>query len=218
MRFRDRVQAGHLLAERLACYAGRPEVIVLGLPRGGVLVAAQVARELDAPLDVLVVRKLGVPGHEELAMGAIASGGIRVLNDDVIRSLWIDPARFEGVAEAETLELERREKTFRGDRPALDLRGRIVILVDDGVATGCTIRAAARAARQCGPVRLVVAVPVAPPEFAAGVDLPADEIVCLLQPESLRAVGQWYEEFPQTTDEEVRDALAETRATSGARS
>jgi putative phosphoribosyl transferase len=206
-RFRDRTQAGQRLATQLAAYAHRPDVLVLGLPRGGVPVAFEVARALHAPLDVLIVRKLGVPGEEELAMGAIASGGVRVLNDDVVQMLGIPQEVINKVAAHEQHELERRERLYRGDRPAYDVHGRIVILVDDGIATGATMRAAVAALRQLQPARIVIAVPAAASatceEFAAQVD----ELVCVIRPEAFFAVGFWYEHFSQTTDQEVRDLL-----------
>jgi predicted phosphoribosyltransferase len=208
MRFRDRTEAGRVLAEGLSSYAGRPDVVVLALPRGGVPVAFGVARALHAPLDVFVVRKLGVPGHEELALGAIASGGTRVLNDDVVRVLQISGETIDAVTRAEEQELQRRERAYRGDRPPLDVRGRTVILVDDGLATGATMRAAVAALRQRQPARTVVAIPVAAPatcdEFAREVD----SLVCARTPEPFGAVGLWYEDFSQTTDDEVRDLLA----------
>jgi predicted phosphoribosyltransferase len=211
MRFRDRVHAGRVLAERLGSYAGRDDVLVLGLPRGGVPVAFEVAKQLDARFDVFVVRKLGVPGHEELAMGAIASGGMRVLNDEVIETLGVDEATIARAVAAETRELERRERVYRDDRDPADVRGRTVILVDDGLATGSTMRAAALAVRAQEPERLVVAVPVAAEQTCAEVRGDVDEIVCALTPDPFVAVGLWYEDFSQTTDEEVRE-LAE-RAT-----
>ncbi|CAA9581414.1 MAG: Phosphoribosyl transferase domain protein [uncultured Thermomicrobiales bacterium] len=209
-RFRDRGDAGQQLAARFVAYAGEPNVIVLALPRGGVPVAYEVARALRASLDLFLVRKLGVPGHEELALGAIATGGVRVLNRSVLGELSITDATIEAVAAREGQELARRERLYRGDRPAPDLRGRVVILVDDGLATGATMRAAARAARDQGPARLVVAVPVAPREECEGFRGEVDEIVCLLTPEPFYAVGAWYEDFAETTDDEVRDLLART--------
>ena len=206
-RFKDRIEAGRLLGEALQTYAGRGDVIVLGLPRGGVPVAAEVARSLGAPLDVCLVRKLGTPGHEELAMGAIASGGVRVLNEDVIRSLGISGRAIEAEAAREGAELTRRESLYRGQRPPLDARGRAVILVDDGIATGATMLAAARALRQMGPAAILVAVPVAPPSTLAGLEREVEGTVCLLPEESLIAVGYWYEDFRQTTDREVQACL-----------
>lgn len=206
-RFRDRAEAGRDLAALLREYAGREDVVVLGLPRGGVPVAREVARELGAPLDVFMVRKLGVPGHEELAMGAIASGGVRVMNPEVVRTLRIPESAIERTVAQEVRELERRERMFRGDRPAPDLRGRTVILVDDGLATGATMRAAVAALRDLGPARIVVAVPVGSPEACEDFRHVADEVVCALTPSPFQAVGLWYENFGQTTDAEVQAAL-----------
>jgi predicted phosphoribosyltransferase len=205
--FRDRVEAGDVLASRLVHHAGKPEVLVLALPRGGVPVGARVARALGAPLDVFVVRKLGVPGHEELAMGAIASGGVRVHNEEVVGKLHIDDATLQRVAEVEQQELARRERSYRGQRPPPDLTGRVVILVDDGLATGSTMRAAVAAARRLGPARVVVAVPTAPASTCEQLRGEADEVVCATTPRPFRAVGYSYRSFPQTTDEEVRELL-----------
>ena len=205
--FRDRTEAGRLLAERLVDYANRSDVLVLALPRGGVPVAFEVARALHAPLDVFLVRKLGVPGHEELAMGAIASGGVRVLNEDVVSYLRIAERVIDAVAEREQEELERRERAYRGERTALDLRGRSVILIDDGLATGSTMRAAVVALRQQRPSRLVVAVPVAAESTCSAFRPEVDEIICARTPEPFYAVGLWYEDFSQTTDDEVRELL-----------
>src|SRR5262245_39744264 len=202
MLFHDRTEAGRLLAAKLAAYANRPDVLVLALPRGGVPVAFEVARALHAPLDVFLVRKVGVPGHEELAMGAIASGGVRVLNADVVRMLRISDEVFDAVAAEEWRELQRRERLYRGDRPAPDVHGRIVILVDDGLATGSTMRVAVAALRQQQPARIVVAVPVGAPETCAEFQAEADEAVCARTPEPFRAVGLWYDDFSQTTDAE----------------
>jgi len=210
-RFRDRTEAGRLLAERLRHYAGRDDVVVLGLPRGGVPVAYEVARELGAPLDVFVVRKLGVPGHEEFAFGAIATGATRVLNKEVIERLELPPEWIEAIDAKERRELERRERAYRGDRPPADLAGRTVILVDDGLATGSTMLAAVQAVRQDDPAKVVVAVPVADPEVCAGLEAVADEVVCALTPKPMRAVGAWYEDFSQTSDDEVRQLLARAR-------
>ena len=207
-RFKDRIEAGRLLGEALSAYAGRADVIVLGLPRGGVPVAAEVARILGAPLDVCLVRKLGAPGHEELAMGALASGGVRVLNEDVIRSLGISDRAIEAETTREGAELARREGVYRGGRPPLDVRGRTAILIDDGIATGATMLAAVRALRQMNPTALLVAVPVAPPSTLAELEREAGRAVCLLPEESLIAVGYWYEDFRQTTDREVQACLA----------
>jgi putative phosphoribosyl transferase len=207
-RFHDRYEAGRVLASQLGNYVDRADGLVLALPRGGVPVGFEVARALHAPLDVFLVRKLGVPGHEELAMGAIASGGVRVLNMDVVDGLRIPEHVIDTVAAHELRELERREHAYRDDRPAPDVRGRTVILVDDGLATGSTMRAAARALRQQQPHRLVIAVPVAAPETCVALRSEADEIVCAMTPYDFRAVGYWYEDFSQTTDAEVRDLLA----------
>jgi putative phosphoribosyl transferase len=209
--FRDRAEAGRVLAERLRRYAGRDDVVVLGLPRGGVPVAYEVARELGAPLDVFMVRKLGVPGHEELALGAIATGGIRVLNQELVKQLRLPPAAIEAIEARERRELERRERAYRGDRPPPDLTGRTVILVDDGLATGSTMLAAVQAVRQDNPARVVVAVPVADPDVCASLQEVADEAVCAITPQPMRAVGMWYEDFSQTTDDEVRELLARAR-------
>jgi len=206
-RFHDRRHAGRVLAARLERYANRPDVIVLALPRGGVPVGFEIARALRAPLDVFNVRKLGVPGQEELAMGAIATGGIRVLNDEIVRELGLTPAAIDRVAAREELELARREQLYRDGRPLPDLADRIVILVDDGLATGSTMRAAARAVRRLGPARLVVAVPTAAPETCRDLGAEVDEIICAMTPEPFYAVGLWYEDFRQTTDEEVRHLL-----------
>ena len=213
-RFRDRVDAGRALAAGLSAYAGRDDVLVLALPRGGVPVGFEVARALGAPLDVYIVRKLGVPGHEELAMGAIASGGVRVLNDSVVQGLRIPESVIDAVAARERAEMERREREYRGGRPAPDVRGRTVILVDDGLATGATMRAAAQALRQQGPARVVIAVPVSAPESCEEFREQVDEIVCTRTPQPFYGVGMWYEDFSQTTDAEVRDLLA--RAGGGA--
>jgi putative phosphoribosyl transferase len=206
-RFHDRVDAGRQLANRLMEYAGQPDVLVLALPRGGVPVAYEVAQALSAPLDIFLVRKLGVPGHEELAMGAIATGGVRVRNEEVIRMAGVTEAQIAAVAADEQRELERREREYRGDRPEPEVRGRTVILVDDGLATGSTMRAAAEALRHEGARRLVVAVPVAPPETCEAFRSEVDEIVCAITPEPFYGVGMWYKDFSQTSDEEVRDLL-----------
>ncbi len=208
MLFADRADAGRVLIERLGAYADRPDVTVLALPRGGVVVAYEVAHALRAPLDVLVVRKLGVPGHSELAMGAIASGGARVLSPDVIGMLGITQSQIEAVAVREQSELERRERAYRGTRVAAPIYGRIVLLVDDGLATGATMRAAVRSVREHEPRRVVVAVPVGAPETCAELRTEADEVVCARSPEPFCAVGAWYDEFSQTGDDEVRELLA----------
>jgi len=207
MLFRDRTDAGRQLAAKLRRYADRPDVLVLALPRGGVPVAFEVARALHAPLDVFLVRKLGVPGREELAMGAIATGGVQVLNEDVVRALDISDDVLANTAAQEQRELERRQRLYRGDRPAPNVRGRTVILVDDGLATGSTMRAAVAALRRQHPSRIVVAVPIGAPETCAEFQNEADEAVCARMPEPFYAVGRWYENFSQTTDEEVRDLL-----------
>ncbi|HET6265556.1 MAG TPA: phosphoribosyltransferase [Usitatibacter sp.] len=206
-RFHDRADAGRTLASQLAAYAGRHDVVVLGLPRGGVPVAAEVARVLRAPLDVFVVRKLGVPGQEEVAMGAIASGGVEVRNPHVVRSLSISDDVFHDVAERERRELERREQEFRGTRPLPRLAGKTVIVVDDGLATGASMRAALAALRGLRPARIVVAVPVGALETCASLRAQADEVVCAMAPEDFLSVGAWYEDFEQTTDAEVKKAL-----------
>jgi putative phosphoribosyl transferase len=214
MRFRDRAHAGRALGERLReQYAGTPNLLVLGLPRGGVPVSYEVARALDAPLDVFVVRKLGVPGHEELAMGAIASGGTRVLNETVVGALGLGEQEIARAAAVEQTELARRERAYRGDRGPVEAAGRRVILVDDGLATGSTMRAAALALRAQNPERLVVAVPVAAYQTCEELGEVADDVVCLLTPEPFYAVGAWYEDFAPTSDEEVRRLLAAVAAT-----
>jgi predicted phosphoribosyltransferase len=213
--FRDREEAGDALAARLGHYAGRAgapradaaDVLVLALPRGGVPVGARVARALGAPLDVFVVRKLGVPGHEELAMGAIASGGVRVRNDEVVDKLRIGEPTLDRATEVEAQELARRERSYRGQRPPPDLAGRVVILVDDGLATGSTMRAAVAAARAAKPAKVVVAVPTAPASTCEELRREADEVVCVTTPRPFRAVGYSYRSFPQTSDEEVRELL-----------
>jgi putative phosphoribosyl transferase len=207
-RFRDRKTAGQELASALERYRAQSDVTVLALPRGGVPVAAEVARTLELPLDVMIVRKLGVPGHEELAFGALASGGARIMNDDVVRALQITPAVIERVAEREQLELERREQAYRGARPPIEVRDRQVILIDDGIATGATMRAAVAALRTLGPARVIVAVPTASPEACVRLRGEADELCCLLEPPEFFAVGVWYESFPQNTDAEVGTLLA----------
>jgi predicted phosphoribosyltransferase len=209
IQFRDRREAGRVLGESLREFAGRDDVIVLGLPRGGVPVAYEVAAALQAPLDVFVVRKLGVPGFEELAMGAIASGGARVVNETVLAQVPNADEALRLATEIETCEMERREVEYRGTRGPLDLRSKTVILVDDGLATGATMRAAAKALRQYKVTRCVVAVPVAAPDTCAYLENEVDRVVCLATPTSFRAVGQFYDDFSQTTDQEVRDLLAE---------
>jgi predicted phosphoribosyltransferase len=206
--FRDRSEAGRLLASKLAAYVNCPDVLVLALPRGGVPVAYEVARALNVPLDVFIVRKLGVPGHEELAMGAVATSGVRVLNDKVVRGLCIPNYLINAVVAQELQELKRSERLYRGDRPPPDVRGRMVILVDDGLATGATMYAAIQALRKQQPARIVVAVPTASPESCEELRAEVDEVICSITPEPFYAVGFWYEDFSQTTDEEVRDLLA----------
>jgi predicted phosphoribosyltransferase len=205
--FRDRADAGRRLAAELAHYANRSDVVVLGLPRGGVPVAYEVARALGAPLDLFVVRKLGVPGHQELAMGAVASGGVRVLNDEVVEQLHIPNRIVDGVTLDERRELERSERRLRGSRPRAPVRGRTTILVDDGLATGSSMRAAVAALRQQLPARVVVAVAVAPPSTCEMLRREADEVVCLLTEEPFYAVGLWFQDFSQLTDQQVRKLL-----------
>lgn len=207
MIFRDRIDAGQKLSAKLAKYTGRSDVLVLALPRGGVPVAFEVAKKLSAPLDIFLVRKLGVPGHEELAMGAIASGGTRVLNEDVVHYLQIPSDVIDAVAAEEQRELERREQAYREGRPPPKVKDRIVILIDDGLATGSTMRAAAAALREQDPAKIVVAVPVSPAETCEEFRHEVDEVVCAATPEPFRGVGLWYEDFAQTTDEEVRQLL-----------
>lgn len=206
--FRDRRDAGRALARRLSPYAGRADVTVLALPRGGVPVASEIALALDLPLNVFLVRKLGLPGHEELAMGAIASGGARVLDSEVIRAYRVSEEDVARVTDAQRRELDRREIAYRRDRPPLDLKGRTVILVDDGLATGSSMRAAVKALEPLSPARVVVAVPVAPRSTVFSLERVADEVVCLEMPEPFLAVGMFYEDFEQTSDEQVRDLLA----------
>src|SRR5881396_3146324 len=206
--FPDRAEAGRLLGLKLSKYAGRDDVIVLGLPRGGVPVAYEVAQALRVPLDVFIVRKLGVPGFEELAVGAIASGGVRVLNEDVARALPNADEIIESVTAKETAELQRREQSYRDGRPAPELSGKTIILVDDGLATGATMRAAVKALRQRGVAKIVVAVPVGPPDTCRELEQEADETICLSTPPFFQAVGQYYEDFSQTSDEDVRELLS----------
>ncbi|HEX8997775.1 MAG TPA: phosphoribosyltransferase family protein [Ktedonobacterales bacterium] len=209
MRFQNRTQAGQRLAALLGAYAGRSDALALGLPRGGVQVAYEVARALSIPLDVIVVRKLGVPYEPELAMGAIALGGIRVLNADVVGGLRIPSDVVEAVAAREQRELTRRERLYRGDRPLPELRGRVVILIDDGIATGATIRAAITAVRQWQPARVIVAAPVAAAATCAELRNEVDELVCALTPDELYGIGYWYDQFPQVSDDVVRDLLTQ---------
>ncbi len=205
--FEDRREAGRALAARLRTYAGRSDVVVLALPRGGVPVAFPVAEALDAPLDLFLVRKLGTPGHRELAMGAIASGGVRVLNDEVVNWYGISPEAIDAVAREEERELMRREVVYREGRAAIPLEGRVVILIDDGLATGSTMMAAVKAVRQRQPAKVIVAVPVGAPDTCDALSTIADEVVCVRTPEPFSAVGQWYLDFDQTSDEEVRQLL-----------
>jgi len=206
--FADRVEAGRLLGAEVARRIGkRADAIVLALPRGGVPVGYEVARALDAPLDVFIVRKLGVPGQEELAMGAIASGGVRVLNDEVLRYVPVSQRMIDMVAEREELELERREKSYRGKRPPVDVAGKTVIVVDDGLATGSTMRAAVRALQAMKPRAIVVAVPVSAPSTCEEFRTLVDEMICLRTPDPFQAVGLWYDDFTQTSDEEVHELL-----------
>jgi putative phosphoribosyl transferase len=210
--FPDRRSAGRLLAKRLEHLAEPPPPLVLGLPRGGVPVAFEVAQALGGELDLMVVRKLGVPWQPELALGAIASGGVRILNPEVVGSLGLSEAEIERVAAEERRELERRERAYRGDRPTPDVGGRTVILVDDGIATGATIRAAIRGLRQRSPARVVVAVPVAPADTVKRLRAEADEVVCLATPAPFLAIGYWYEDFSPTGDDEVRELLKRARS------
>ena len=206
-RFRDRSDAGRALVNELQRYAGRDDVVVLALPRGGVPVGFEVARGLGVPLDVFVVRKLGVPGHEELALGAIASGGVRVLNERVVEAVRLSPDELDTIAAREAAELERRERVYRGDRAPVDVASQVAILVDDGLATGATMRAAVHAVRARRPARVVVAVPAGAPQTCDELRSDADEVVCLRTPEPFYAVGLWYADFSQTTDDEVRELL-----------
>jgi len=208
--YADRRAAGRALARALHSYDSRDDVVVLALPRGGVPVAFEVARAIDAPLDVFIVRKIGAPGHPELAMGAIASGGVRVLNDRVVDWYRPSPAELERLTENEMRELDRRERAYRGERAAAAIQGNVAILVDDGLATGASMRAAVQAVRKLQPSRVVVAVPVGAPESCRAMSELADEVVCVLQPDSFDAVGLWYDDFAQTTDEEVRALLADS--------
>jgi len=208
MIYRDRIDGGKQLAARLADYADRDDVLVLALPRGGVPVAYEVAKALRAPLDIFLVRKLGVPGHEELAMGAISTGGVRVINADVVDYLRIPARVVDAVVDTELRELERRERLYRGARAEPDVSRKTIILVDDGLATGSTMRAAVEALRQQNPARIVVAVPVSAPQTCDEYRMGVDEIICASTPEPFMGVGQWYRDFSQTTDEEVRELLA----------
>jgi len=209
--FLDRKDAGQKVARALADKGIRTNILVLALPRGGVPVGYEVARELKAPMDVWLVRKLGVPGHEELAMGALASGGAKVMNDDVVGSMRLNQEDIERVAARELKELQRREREYRGDRPFPVIEGKTVIVVDDGLATGASMRAALRALHSQNPGRAVVAVPVGAPEVCRSLSSEADDVVCLMQPRFFNAVGHWYMKFTQTTDQEVRDLLELSR-------
>ena len=211
MRFKDRREAGRALVRLLAPYSGRNDVRVFALPRGGVPVGFEVAQALAAPFDVFVVRKLGVPGHEEFAMGAIASGGVRVMNDDMIRGLAIPQDVIDRVTAKEAFELQRREREYRGNRPPLAVEGTIVILVDDGLATGASMRAAVTALRQLHPSKLVVATPVGDSSTCNEMRQLADEVVCAYLPDAFQAVGLWYADFSETSDDEVRDLLSRAR-------
>jgi predicted phosphoribosyltransferase len=211
MFFHDRTEAGRELAKLLTGYRDSPDVLVLALPRGGVPVAFEVARALRLPLDIFLVRKLGLPGHEELAMGAIASGGVLVLNDDVVRGLDIPDELIEQVAIRERRELQRREQAYRGDRPPLDISNRTIILIDDGVATGSSLRAAIAALRRLRPAKIIVAVPVGAPDTCAELNQVADEAICAQMPEPFGGVGRWYDEFGQVSDDEVGSLLSRAR-------
>lgn len=206
--FVDRSDAGRRLAQSIAQRGITGDLLILGLPRGGIPVAYEVARELKAPLDVWLVRKLGVPGHEELAMGALASGGAKIMNEDVVRSMGVRPESIDSVVAKEYKELKRREQEYRGDRPLPEIKGRVVIVVDDGLATGASMRAALRDLGSQDPARLIVAVPVGAPEVCRAMSREASEVICLLQPRFFNAVGKWYRKFTQTTDQEVRDLLS----------
>jgi len=208
MIFQNRTEAGQILASKLTKYLNQVNTLILALPRGGVPVGYEIGKELGLPVDIFVVRKLGVPGHEELAMGAIASGGVRHINRDVVDQLRIDSETIEAASRREQKEIERREELYRGQRPPVDVRDKTVILVDDGLATGSTMRAAIAALRQHRPARIVVAVPAAAPQTCSEIAAEVDEIICAATPEPFYAVGQWYREFAQTTDEEVRELLA----------
>jgi putative phosphoribosyl transferase len=209
--FRDRVDAGQRLADSLGAYANRDDVTVLALPRGGVPVGYEVAKRLHVPLDVFVVRKLGVPGYEELALGAIASGGVRVLNQDVVRALRGADEIVETVTASELMELQRREEAYREGRASIEVRGRTVILIDDGLATGATMHAAVQSLRHQEPAKIIVAVPVCAPETCREIQKIADEVVWLFAPEWFHGVGQFYDDFSQTSDDEVRRLLAEAQ-------
>lgn len=212
MIYRDRFDAGRQLAEALEAFADHPDVLVLALPRGGVPVGFAIAQALHVPLDVLMVRKLGVPGREELAMGALASGGVRLLNDEIIAALEVTPEEIDAVVHAEQVELERREQLYRAGRPAPDVRDKVLILVDDGLATGSTMRAAVATLRRQGPARVIVAVPVGSSDTCAELRREADDVICIRTPEPFYAVGMWYSNFSQTSDTEVCQLLARAAA------
>jgi predicted phosphoribosyltransferase len=209
-KFKNREEAGSALAEKLENYKDQSDVVVLGLPRGGVPVAEKIAGAIGAPLGVFVVRKLGVPGHEELAMGAIGSGGVRVMNDEVVRSMNVSKEQIDVTVEKEQRKLKEREEKYRGQRPELDLQGKTVILVDDGIATGATMKVSVKALRQHKPAKLVVAVPVAPPQTCRELEQAVDELICPVQPANFGAIGAFYDDFSQTSDEEVREILQRT--------
>lgn|SRR5487761_75457 len=206
-RFRDRTEAGQILAALLTAYANRGDVLALALPRGGVPVGYEVARALHIPLDVLVVRKLGVPGEEELAMGALATGNVRILNENIVRSMHISDATIDRVTAREQKELDRRESLYRNNHPAYDVQGRTILLVDDGIATGATMAAAIKALKQQQPAQIIVAVPTAPPSTCQELVEEGIEIVCVMQPEPFFGVGYWYEQFPQVSDDEIASML-----------
>jgi putative phosphoribosyl transferase len=208
MKFHNRTEAGQLLAKQLTAFADGEDVLVLGLPRGGVPVAYEVAKALNVPLDICLVRKLGVPGHEELAMGAIASGGIRVLNDEVVVSLGIQPETIEAVTEQELQELQRRDRNYRGDQPPPNITNRTIILIDDGIATGSTMLAAITTLQKQQPKQIIVAIPVAEPEVCEQFQTLVDAVVCLMMPKPMYAIGLWYQDFSQTSDAQVRELLA----------
>jgi predicted phosphoribosyltransferase len=207
--FKDRRDAGRVLAQRLSAYADRSDVIVLALPRGGVPVAYEVALALNVPLDIFIVRKLGLPGREELAIGAIASGGVQVLNEDIIHALNLPEEMINRIAQQELQELGRREQSYRGDRPTPDVHNKTIILVDDGLATGASMRAAVTGLRAHAPARIVIAVPTAAPEICDAFKFEVDEMICAMTPDPFDGVGRWYEDFSQITDEQVRTFLEE---------
>ncbi len=217
MIFEDRVQAGQQLAQKLGAYAGKTDVVVLGIPRGGVPVAFEVAKVLRAPLDIFLSRKLGVPGQEELAFGALASGGVRVLDRGLIRELNLSKEEIDRIAETVKKELERRERVYRGDRPPIKIEGKVTLLIDDGIATGSSMRAGIKALRQMKPSRLVVAVPVAPLHTCKRMKSEVDELVCVYTPEFFYAIGQFYEDFSQVSDEEVTELLHRAQSVNSSR-